>query len=256
MVPRDKWYMKWVYLNNLRNICFICYFIYLNLNEILFLIPNTFLPRVQRSYNKKKIWCIKTQLECDVTLSVRNGSHFKLFLNRKNVLLMNCVTVPDCRREKKKHVTTVGLCLSLYLATLEAKRGSLYFLAYCMLVALFYQLFMKKCERDILTEIKKEHIMKSDSETLSRAFLVVVGNAACKAMDICLYQTGGSHLNLTPRRHLSVLAACVWVRVCERANNMREGARGGGTERVRELLVGRVRRVWRGCGSCTFWAHL
>lgn len=59
MVPRDKWYMKWVYLNNLRNICFICYFIYLNLNEILFLIPNTFLPRVQRSYVKKKIWCIK-----------------------------------------------------------------------------------------------------------------------------------------------------------------------------------------------------
>lgn len=54
MVPRDKWYMKWVYLNNLRNICFICYFIYLNLNEILFLIPNTFLPRVQRSYVKKK----------------------------------------------------------------------------------------------------------------------------------------------------------------------------------------------------------
>lgn len=31
-----QWYMKWVYLNNLRNICFICYFLYLNLNEILF----------------------------------------------------------------------------------------------------------------------------------------------------------------------------------------------------------------------------
>lgn len=106
-------------------------------------------------------------------------------LNSKNVLLMNYVTVPDCRREKKKtkiqkkrkHVTTAGQCLSLYLATLEAKRGSLYFLGYCMLVALFYQLFMKKCERDILTEIKKEHIMKSDSQTLSRAFLLLMLHA-------------------------------------------------------------------------------
>lgn len=32
-----------------------------------------------------------------------------------------------------------------YLAT--RGKGSLYFLGYCMLVDLFYQLFMKKCER-------------------------------------------------------------------------------------------------------------
>lgn len=123
--------------------------------------------------------------------------------------------------EEKNHVTTAGLCLSLYLATLEAKRGSLYFLGYCMLVALFYQLFMKKCERDILTEIKKEHIMKATLRLSAvRSCRRVVVNAACKAMDLCLYQTGGSHLNLTPRRHLSVLAACVcaceWVRACVR----------------------------------------
>lgn len=41
-----------------------------------------------------------------------------------------------------------------YLAT--TGKGSLYFLGYCMLVDLFYQLFMNKCEREILTEIKKK----------------------------------------------------------------------------------------------------
>lgn len=156
------------------------------------------------------------------------------------------------RRRKKKHVTAAGLCLSLYLATLEAKRGSLYFLGYCLLVALFYQLFMKKCERDILTEIKKEHIMKATLRLSAVRSCRVVVNAACKAMDICLYQTGGSHLNLTPRRHLSVLAACVcasaWVSACVRRIL---GGGGEGTHCWQRAAGWR-----RGCGSCTFSAHL
>lgn len=77
---------------------------------------------------------------------------------------------------------------------------------------------MKKCERDILTEIKKKRTHHKKATLRLSAVrscrsvvvaVVVVAAAACKATEMCLYQTGGSHLNLTLRRHLSVLAACV-----------------------------------------------
>lgn len=143
------------------------------------------------------------------------------------------------QKYKKKHVTAAGLCLSLYLATLEAKRGSLYFLGYCMLVALFYQLFMKKCERDILTEIKKEHIMKSYSQTLSRTFLLLMLHAK-RRISVYIRLEGVTWTWHQGAILVSWMRACArvseWVRAC-----VRRISGGGGAERVRELL-GRERR--------------
>lgn len=139
--------------------------------KYFFLFPTPFCP-MSRGHTFKKnlmykntarMWCCNTFCEKWVTLQVIPEQQ-KCFTDE----LCHCAWL---QAGEKKHVATAGLCLSLYLATLEAKRGSMYFLGYCMLVDLFYQLFMKKCERDILSEIKKEHIMTSDSETLSRAFL-------------------------------------------------------------------------------------
>lgn len=109
-------------------------------------------------------------------------------------------TVSLCLIEAN-HVTTAGLCLSLYLAT--RGKGSLYFLGYCMLVDLFYQLFMKKCERKILTEIKKKTLWKATFR-LRHWFFPPCCSAPSNSQrtadtvyHICLYQTSRSHLNLT-----------------------------------------------------------
>lgn len=60
-----------------------------------------------------------------------------------------------------------------YLAT--RGKGSLYFLGYCMLVDLFYQLFMKKCERKFWLKLKK-NIVKSDFQT---ATLIIITMLSC-----------------------------------------------------------------------------
>lgn len=67
-----------------------------------------------------------------------------------------------------------------------------------MLVDLFYQLFMKKCERKILTEIKKTpHEKRLSDCDVGSCHRVVMLHAADTECHICLYQTSGSHLNLT-----------------------------------------------------------
>lgn len=38
---KQQWYIKYVYLNNLMNICFINYFLYINLKELRFLFQIT-----------------------------------------------------------------------------------------------------------------------------------------------------------------------------------------------------------------------
>lgn len=43
-----------------------------------------------------------------------------------------------------------------------------------MLVDLFYQLFMMKCERNILIEIKKKHILESDFQTAALIVITVL----------------------------------------------------------------------------------
>lgn len=177
------------------------------------------------------MWCCNTFWEKWVTLQVIPEQQ-KCFTDE----LCHCAWLQAGEKKntkiQKKHVTAAGLCLSLYLATLEAKRGSLYFLGYCMLVALFYQLFMKKCERDILTEIKKEHIMKSYSQTLSRTFLLLMLHAK-RRISVYIRLEGVTWTWHQGAILVSWLRACArvseWVRACVRRIWGRGGRASQGT---------------------------
>lgn len=86
-----------------------------------------------------------------------------------------------------------------------------------MLVDLFYQLFMMKCERNILIEIKKKkHILKSDFQTAALIVITVLLFIPPTPLPPVLpFQKSKSHLNLTLIRAPSWLFVCACVSACE-----------------------------------------
>lgn len=105
-------------------------------------------------------------------------------------------TVSLCHVEAT-HVTTAGLCVSLFS---YQRRIFLVLLGYCMLVDLFYQLFMKKCERQFWLKLKK-HSEKATFRLrgwlLSPCCCLHIYAYRYHCLLCCLYQTSRSHLNLT-----------------------------------------------------------
>lgn len=159
-----QWYIKWVYLNNLRNICFICYFLYPNLKtEVIFLwLMPPFSAPMSRGERKYELSDVQTQLECDVVTHLWE-KWVKLQVIPATAELFYWWTVSLCHI-RAIHVATAGLLYDILLYYIYMKKYmcvmtalfsyhrlstvSLYFfLGCCVLVDLFYRLFMKKCER-------------------------------------------------------------------------------------------------------------
>lgn len=119
---------KYVYLNNLMNICFIYYFLFVKLKERF--ISATFdVSSALISYRSD----VQMELECDsVAFSRGNGSRIKLFLKST----FYWWTVSLCHFRGKRcyfNINSAKLVLSFEV-------GSLF-------VGLFNKLFMTKCEQ-------------------------------------------------------------------------------------------------------------
>lgn len=88
-----------------------------------------------------------------------------------------------------------------------------------MLVDLFYQLFMMKCERNILIEIKKKkHILESDFQTAALIVITVllfISPPPSPLPTVLPYQKSKSHLNLTLIRAPSWLFVCACMSACK-----------------------------------------
>lgn len=138
--------------------------------KYFFLCPPPFCP-LSRGH-KKNIWCMNTaRMWCCNTFWAKWVNSYSW-----RAKMFYWWTVSLCLIEAN-HVTTAGLCLSLYLAT--RGKGSLYFLGYCMLVDLFYQLFMMKCERKHFDWLKKTCVLKSDFQTTTLIIITVLQCCPC-----------------------------------------------------------------------------